>query len=331
VPISCANRAGFTLVELLVVIGIIGVLTAMLLPAVQAARESSRRAKCTNNLKQIGLALIMHEQSFKKLPPGAATGAPDGPTGAYTHSWWISAFAFLEQPAIATGFDRTGATDPSSPGHPNSSWGNNTNLQLVGNISFPVLICPSSPLDKRGSSWNATYSFSQSNYVGISGSTGHDTAKTWSHNGYSATDIVSSGGAFPYDKGRPLAKVSDGTSNTMAVGEQGDWCKDAAGKKNDCRSTGGGFIYGYFRDGNPRLYNITTVRHRINTKSSTQAGISGSGAWQLNNNPLQSTHPGGAMAVFLDGSVHHLKENMDLQILFNLADVNDGQAISSID
>jgi hypothetical protein len=170
----------------------------------------------------------------------------------------------------------------------------------------------------------------QTNYVGISGSTSHSTAATWSHNGYSANDIVSRGGALPHDRARRLAEVTDGTSNTLLVGEQSDWCVDASGAKNDCRSTGGGFYWGLFRDGNPRLYNVTTVRHRLNTKSSTAAGISGSGAWQLNNNPLQSPHPVGVQAVFMDGSVHFLMDSMDLQIVFRLADVDDGNVIPSI-
>jgi prepilin-type N-terminal cleavage/methylation domain-containing protein len=69
---SATRRTAFTLVELLIVIGIIGILVSLLLPAVQAAREGARKSQCQNNLKQIGLAVLNYEQANKQLPPGAS-------------------------------------------------------------------------------------------------------------------------------------------------------------------------------------------------------------------------------------------------------------------
>src|SRR5690349_17127173 len=87
----------FTLVELLVVIAIIGVLVALLLPAVQAAREAARRTQCSNNLKQIGLALLNYEDVGKSLPVGA-TGP--SPKGGYGTAWGVAILPYLEQGSL---------------------------------------------------------------------------------------------------------------------------------------------------------------------------------------------------------------------------------------
>jgi prepilin-type N-terminal cleavage/methylation domain-containing protein len=321
------DHRGFTLVELLVVIAIIGVLVSLLLPAVQSAREAGRRTQCMNNLKQIGLALHNHHTAYERFPQGTIFNAPEGPPGAYTHSWWIQILPHFEQGAMHDKFDQTGNSNPS--GH--TGWGNNTNLAAVGNIELSMLMCPSSSLPKSSGSWDAAKKTPQTTYVGISGSVNHATAAAWSHNGYSANDIVSRGGVLPHDRAKRIDNIRDGATSTIMVGEQSDWCVDASQKRNDCRSTGGSFHYGFFRDGNPRLYNVTTVRHPLNMKSSAAAGVSGSGAWQLNNNPLQAAHAGGVLAAFADGSVHFLSEATEFDVVCNLADIDDGKVVPPLD
>lgn len=125
----CKRRAAFTLVELLVVIAIIGVLVALLLPAVQAAREAARRMQCTNNLKQIGLACHNYEAANKSLPPGSGYERPDP-----VPTWVVRLFPFFEQQGIAAQYNAEEYAD--SP----------RNAALAKTSVIPVLVCPSDEL-----------------------------------------------------------------------------------------------------------------------------------------------------------------------------------------
>lgn len=120
------GRSAFTLVELLVVIAIIGVLVALLLPAVQAAREAARRMQCTNNLKQIGLALQNYENANKALPPGSGYGRTEK-----VPTWMVRLFPFFEQQGISTQYNF--AEYANSP----------ANSLLAKSVVIPMLICPS--------------------------------------------------------------------------------------------------------------------------------------------------------------------------------------------
>lgn len=127
---DAATCHGFTLVELLVVIAIIGILVALLLPAIQAARESARRAQCLNNLKQIGLACLNFENSHKKLPPGSyypLFNDAKPPGGNYL----TEIMPFMELQTIVDGIDRS------------QFFASAVNAPVIRNLIIPQLICPS--------------------------------------------------------------------------------------------------------------------------------------------------------------------------------------------
>lgn len=321
------RKTAFTLVELLVVIAIIGILVALLLPAVQAAREAARRMQCANNLKQNALALHNFHDANRRFPAGAAM---DPPAGAYVHSFWVMVLPYLEQQTVFEQFDRKG-----SPATSNCTIiYHMPNEQLLTGITMPTLRCPTSPLPATGWTAAGPDTGTRSNYMGISGSTNHQSAvphPSWGSPG-ADTDIISYGGIIPLNESRPMAKVLDGTSKTMLLGEQSDWCIDTSGggaKQVDCASDGGSsFTHGYYRDSNLRVLQLTVLRHRLNEKSANAPGVSTSASTQACNNPLQSAHPAGVMVAMVDGSVHFLVDTLEMSVLNNLADIDDGNAVA---
>ncbi len=304
----------FTLVELLVVITIIGILIALLLPAVQAAREAARRMQCGNNLKQVGLALLNYEATYGAFPPGGM-----GPTNAFPSSWWIRILAYAEQNNIYDGYKYSGGGWTGDSANPNHA--------LLGNKPFSFMSCPSSPLPPYvltvATSGSAVSNIVGAMYVGISGSTNHSTARDVS--ALSVPSRLSTGGVLVPDRCVAVNEITDGTTNTIAVGEQSDWLTPGeVDGRSDC---GHGFPMGasltYVGSGN-RIFNLTTVRYAINMKASNSQGIGGNcGA----NSPIQSSHPTGAHSLFADGSVQYLSESIALPVLFDLANRDDGNPI----
>ena len=128
------SSCGFTLVELLVVIAIIGILVALLLPAVQAAREAARRSQCANNLKQIGLAILNYESAHQVLPPGGITVGPCCGTQSHT-SWAIAILPQLEEMALYDQYDQT---------QTNESLDNQPAVQTL----VESYLCPNDELDE---------------------------------------------------------------------------------------------------------------------------------------------------------------------------------------
>jgi prepilin-type N-terminal cleavage/methylation domain-containing protein/prepilin-type processing-associated H-X9-DG protein len=132
---TSARKRGFTLVELLVVIAIIGILVALLLPAIQAAREAARRAQCTNNLKQVGLALLNYESSHKTIPPGSGYLRP---ITEFKGNWVTAALPFLEEQSLQNQYDFDEFPDSKDVDKDGKN-----NLELASKTRIDALICPS--------------------------------------------------------------------------------------------------------------------------------------------------------------------------------------------
>jgi prepilin-type N-terminal cleavage/methylation domain-containing protein len=191
-------RAGFTLVELLVVIAIIGVLVALLLPAVQSAREASRRIKCANHLKQIGLALQNYESTFKILPMGTMNIGSGGTGTANNSSPHPMLLPFLEQGNTVALFDFN--TDINS---------STTNL-LARQQKVPVFLCPSQPPSPGfvPSVSQCPNGCGQTNYMQSLGNNAN----------YAGVGGIPDG-PFGRRYGARFAEITDGMSNTAMFSE----------------------------------------------------------------------------------------------------------------
>jgi type II secretory pathway pseudopilin PulG len=302
-------------VELLIVIAIIGVLVALLLPAVQAARESARRMQCANNLKQIGLGLLNYEQQQQAFPPGGLQ------SGKYGHSWWVRIMPYIEEANVGSKFDAKGTSFGGITGWLGS---NTTNRNLLSSIHFPFMSCPSSTLPTAATISGAAIASPM--YAGISGA--YDTTFSGSAspvNDAGTRGYISSHGILVIRRTVAAAEVRDGLSNTIMVGEQSDWCIDpASGALQHCEaSCQHGFPMGPTADGTNRQFQVTTVLHPIGSRSWALLGVNGDRGQCHANTPIQSAHPGGAHVSVADGSVRFVAEDLDTQVLYDLANRDD--------
>lgn len=306
---------GFTLVELLVVITIIGILVALLLPAVQAAREAARRMQCGNNFKQVGVAIHAYHSAVSVFPPGTltwfylpATGcAPPPPNGpAYYIGWGWGAFILpqMEKQTLYDQFDFHGDTDNySSPGNPN-------NL-IVAATRLHEYICPSDPqggelLQYTFSSYpghpsNAKEDVAMSNMAGVS-----DSKNSYCNPSGCMKQLSEADGVMANAQSCNISQIFDGTSNTLIVGE-------FLGAGPDSHV------------GLPWLdFDIFSTANGINGSGHVSGGSVG---YSWPNAGFASCHPGGCHFLLADGSVHFLSENIDAALLASLTTRAGGEPI----
>ncbi|MCS7239171.1 MAG: DUF1559 domain-containing protein [Thermoguttaceae bacterium] len=338
--VRCSRCKGFTLVELLVVIAIIGILIGLLLPAVQAAREAARRSQCSNNLKQIGLALHNYHDTYQTFPPAminpgyTTTGTPSSWVlpGVLNTPGWVLILPFIEQQALASSFDYRQCFNRANP----------NGLPVIGSDTrnapgmatrLPVLECPSAPTlgEKFEAARNNSpyylappngvhrinYFLSSGEFVDV-------------HGRYDTYNADVRQGVFGNNGAARISSITDGTSNTLMVGEGlgGERIKNSfwygpwglSGVYTCCHgrvsSSGTSSIsFSAIQQNNFQLNAKTYI-------SSSGAIVPGSHAWVFN-----SAHPGGVQFCLADGSVRFIAETIDYLLLCQVAYIRDGNAV----
>jgi prepilin-type N-terminal cleavage/methylation domain-containing protein/prepilin-type processing-associated H-X9-DG protein len=279
---------GFTLVELLVVITIIGILIALLLPAVQAAREAARRMACSNNMHQIGVALHNYSSGHNTFPPGYLTDT--SPTAIWAGFGWMA--------AILPYMERQTTSDLIKFNAPQGSH-DPVNQTIMKNY-VAVYLCPSLPPPTKFVEVTGAISGFEDAATGTYGGVTSDICQDYcwgptTPNGYGS-------GCLVVNKIIPIGDIRDGTSQTLIVGErlspfppEDPWYGLAGAPPNTL--------------GQPWIvFTRVTTQYGINQKSGLY--YKESGVW--------SAHPGGTEFTFADGHVSFLSENISQATLRSL-------------
>ena len=343
----------FTLVELLVVITIIGILIALLLPAVQAAREAARRSQCSNNLKQYGLALHNYENVHKLFAIGGASGPGGGgnlewDTNYYPRiGWQVRVLPFMEQQPL---WDKVKVADKGNPGGNSFYWDvdipDTSGTKKARLIQVPYARCPSDGFNGPSGDW------AQTNYSGSLGSqrtpSNNGSCNQWmalgaplsnpaanyenpggtADHGNDTDQIVGWGGKRNISGmfGRlginiGVADVSDGTSNVIFVGEILPQCHDHAegwwsynGMGNAHAST------------SVPINNMTTCSPQI--RPPTNPACTSQDNWNYSWG-FRSKHPGGAQFLLVDGSTRFISETIDYNTYQRLGGRADGNTLAN--
>jgi prepilin-type N-terminal cleavage/methylation domain-containing protein/prepilin-type processing-associated H-X9-DG protein len=278
--IHALARGGMTLVELLVVMVIIGVLVALLLPAVQAARESARRAKCFNNLRQLGLAVTLHEEQERAYPVGCLGCVPPvkgGPPLPQRYlAWNVQVLPYLEETALRQ------TIDLSTPSH------KPPNIAPAATI-IDVFLCPSTvedprhpftdPLHQTKGAWKGAAFTDYAGIYGVEGE-GHNSADMSAKQGLSDQWL----GVMLYDEAVTPRTITDGLSKTACIAET------VLRRQIESEWINGNNVFA----------------QEALTPINVSSGLG---------NDIGSPHPGGASLVFCDAHVEFVAETVDQAVL----------------
>jgi prepilin-type N-terminal cleavage/methylation domain-containing protein/prepilin-type processing-associated H-X9-DG protein len=293
-----AGPPGFTLVELLVVITIIGILLGLLLPAIQAAREAARRNGCSNNLHQLGIALHGYHGIYGRFPPGSHLHTkPQLPS----ISWRMMILPQLEESNV---YEQSNLT-------PDGGAGNLPRTTLIN-----AFVCPSVPPPEPGKNVS-------SNYSGIGGAARVGELITLEH--IACGDLFINGIFYPNSHTR-IAQILDGTSKTLAIGERTyvfhDWTAGATWLGNPktliCSGASSNVRY-------PINADVNQLGYYVGDTSAPPA------LKKMLDNDLffGSAHPGMAQFCYADGSVRPLYETIDFTVFEGLSTISDGETTNA--
>ncbi len=338
---SRTRSRGFTLVELLVVIAIIGVLVALLLPAVQAAREAARRMQCLNNIKQIGLACLNYESAIGALPEGARpnssekAGKYEGKNGLSFH---VTILPYAEVGNVSASINdiikRKSTTKTSRRGGGGSyqvepDVYQDDELKELRQLNISAYLCPSDP--DIFDDFVDDEQYTSRSYFGVTGSAASRGADefiggdNWKMN---------QDGALYYGSKTKFKDITDGTSNSFLVGER--WYQTRSwlvgGRADSATSV---ILYSCKNIDRryplnvplaPNNYYISHVQWGNNPPMEP----GGSQEVGLHNLFFGSFHPGGANFGNVDGSCHYINDSIDLDLYLGMASVSGQEVISAL-
>ncbi|MCA9267881.1 MAG: DUF1559 domain-containing protein [Planctomycetales bacterium] len=284
---------GFTLVELLVVIAIIGILVALLLPAVQAARESARRMQCSNNLRQLGLGLLTYETANKRFPPGGY----DDPSRM---GWSVKVLPYIEQQNLYDQFD-------FSKGYTSAP-----NKALCMNL-VPSFACPSQPETKSvlykhfgeaGERVSGVDPYTI-HYYAVAGPKGPNaaTGQDYPFQSGGSCGGFAEGGVMYRESDTNIDSIKDGASNTFLLGEL-SWSASRVFRIWDRGCDNAGCDW---------CASTKNIKNAIGVHAYTNYTV------DFNDVSFGSEHSGGAFFVLADGSVHFINSSIEMITYLALA------------